>query len=901
MQGWMRAAGLWLVCVSVAWAQETLPRSAPNLSLVSGGQVLQLVRQADGGVIVAGSFSRFNGVPRQGLARLRPDGTLDLAFDARVGGSVDHVALAPDGGIVIAGQFGSAGGRPRLRVARLLPDGSVDANWNPALPDPSRLEALAVGDDGAVYAGGVVVVGGTTQRLVRLLPGSGAIDTAWLAALPAPNDFVFDLAIDGDALYLGGRFTQMGASPRARLAKVSAATAALDAQWVPAASDQVHDLDLDAAGRVYVVGYFGRLAGVDRDGAARVDAQGNLDLAWHPGSDGFFSHVGVLDDGSVLLGGRFRNAGGSPRHNAVRVSATDGAALPNVDVAFTEFTGVLASAQLGQARTLLVGGNFTDAGPAQHLGLVEFDANGATGLRLDAGSEAVVDALASQPDGALIVGGRFLSVDGHAQRYLLRVLPDGRFDEAWRPRLDGGVDAIAVDARGDVYLGGGVVQVDGIDTPRLAKLDGASGQRLPWAPAPNGNVWALRLDADGNLYAAGDFTTMGGVPRGRGARFTPALELTAWDPDFPVLVRDIAVGDRHVHLGGDGALSRHAVDSGARDAAWNPAPDAAVQALEVDAAGRVYVAGLFAQIGGAPRRGFARLDAATGAADPAWAPASTQYAIGYALATDAQGALYAGGGFSEMGGQVRYNVAKLAMETGAVVENWRPSTDSALLALHAMPNGDVAIGGFFRTASGQPRDALAVIPAAPRERSAQQIEFTTPAPGPYVFGGDAGAVSAQADSGLAVRYGSLTPTLCSIDADDGDIAILGAGTCLASADQDGDDTWLPAPQATQAITIDKAAQAPLSVAATPTNPETGELVSLSTTGGSGIGATSYAVTAGAAHCEIIPPATLRALAAGSCAVTATRAGDHDHLPAAASAQILVRAPRPGRVFGDGFE
>jgi hypothetical protein len=64
MHGWIQALCLSLALAGAVPAQDTLPRSVPNLELVSGGQVQQMVRQADGGVIVAGTFSSFNGVPR---------------------------------------------------------------------------------------------------------------------------------------------------------------------------------------------------------------------------------------------------------------------------------------------------------------------------------------------------------------------------------------------------------------------------------------------------------------------------------------------------------------------------------------------------------------------------------------------------------------------------------------------------------------------------------------------------------------------------------------------------------------------------------------------------------------------------------------------------------------------
>jgi hypothetical protein len=82
-----------------------------------------------------------------------------------------------------------------------------------------------------------------------------------------------------------------------------------------------------------------------------------------------------------------------------------------------------------------------------------------------------VAALAPQPDGKLVVGGGFTSVNGAARRAIVRLNPDGRADPTFNP-----------------------------------------------GAGPDGVVYALALQPDGNVILAGDFNNVGGTPRDRLAR-----------------------------------------------------------------------------------------------------------------------------------------------------------------------------------------------------------------------------------------------------------------------------------------------------------------------------------------------------------------------------------------------
>jgi uncharacterized delta-60 repeat protein len=97
--------------------------------------VAVLALQPDGKILLAGAFTTFNWENRSRLARLNPDGSLDSSFDPGAGPekSVSALALQPDGRMVVGGQFFTFNGLPRNYVARLQTDGSLDMAFNPNL------------------------------------------------------------------------------------------------------------------------------------------------------------------------------------------------------------------------------------------------------------------------------------------------------------------------------------------------------------------------------------------------------------------------------------------------------------------------------------------------------------------------------------------------------------------------------------------------------------------------------------------------------------------------------------------------------------------------------------------------------------------------------------------------
>jgi len=102
--------------------------------------------QPDGKVLIAGGFSSVDNISRHGVARLNPDGSLDSTFNPGFGadGPVTTLDLQSNGKVVIGGSFGLVNNVPRNNVARLNPDGSVDASFNPGSGPDGTVWSVAV-------------------------------------------------------------------------------------------------------------------------------------------------------------------------------------------------------------------------------------------------------------------------------------------------------------------------------------------------------------------------------------------------------------------------------------------------------------------------------------------------------------------------------------------------------------------------------------------------------------------------------------------------------------------------------------------------------------------------------------------------------------------------------------
>ena len=174
-----------LVTAIQARAQNAVDGFDPNVTGPNNyAPVTVMVVQPDGKILIGGTFSSVLGVPRNHIARLNPDGTLDTAFDPNVSGdpnlytTVYAIAVQADGKILVGGRFTSIGGQTRNGFARLEAATGLADSFDPAATGDS-VSSIALQADGKILVGGSFTnIGGQArQSMARLDAATGLADS----------------------------------------------------------------------------------------------------------------------------------------------------------------------------------------------------------------------------------------------------------------------------------------------------------------------------------------------------------------------------------------------------------------------------------------------------------------------------------------------------------------------------------------------------------------------------------------------------------------------------------------------------------------------------------------------------------------------------------------------------
>jgi uncharacterized delta-60 repeat protein len=238
----------------------------PTFQIQNSVPIYPLAPQADGKVLIGGSFTALDGVPRTMLARYLPDSGLDGTFAPAVSDPVLSIAVQPDGQILVGGMFTTLGGQARNRIGRLSALGTLDMTFNPNAN--GTVQCLLVQPDGKILVGGsFITLGGLTRnRLGRLHP-DGSPDGSFN---PNANGNVHTMALQADGkILVGGEFTMLGGQTRNRLARLNP-DGSLDTNFTAGANSVVYSLALQEDGAVLVGGNFTVLDGQSRVRAGRV-------------------------------------------------------------------------------------------------------------------------------------------------------------------------------------------------------------------------------------------------------------------------------------------------------------------------------------------------------------------------------------------------------------------------------------------------------------------------------------------------------------------------------------------------------------------------------------------------------------------------------------------------------
>jgi uncharacterized delta-60 repeat protein len=337
--------------------------------------VTSIAVQTNGQILVGGLFTSFNTQSRNRIARLNSDGSLDASFTPLQGPDAAVWSVEPDAGgkVLVGGSFTSVNSLARNYFARLRADGSLDVSLTNIFFNAAVTSIKRLADGSYLVVGPFTSVNGTVRLNVARLFSNGALDASFNPASKVALNTgpVRDAQIlaDGKVLLAGG-FTTVDGTNRAYIARVDvngSLDLTFDAGLIGGASvmTTVEKVLLQPDSKVIILGDFFSVDGYSRRNIARLDANGAIDATYvlPEGLSYYIRSALFQPDGKTVVVGSFSYLLGSTwRAHFARVNTNgslDGAYYPQLSGSAPSSSGSLYSLSIQPDGKLLIGGAFT--------------------------------------------------------------------------------------------------------------------------------------------------------------------------------------------------------------------------------------------------------------------------------------------------------------------------------------------------------------------------------------------------------------------------------------------------------------------------------------------------------------------------------------------------------------
>ncbi|MCH8529388.1 MAG: delta-60 repeat domain-containing protein [Saccharospirillum sp.] len=631
--------------------------------------VYDAVPDDEGGWIIGGDFTSIDGEPRQFLARIRADGTLDPDWDVSFEGSwIWRMARVGDR-VFVVGNFSEVNGEPRSNIAAfsISGGGELDVFEAPIFDD--FVDSLIVTED-TVYVGGRFsdVGGAPRNRLAALDSTTGALDATWVPSASGGN--ILDMAFSNGHVYLGGAFDEINGVPR-RLGRVDTDTGALDVDFNPELDNSVNRL-LVANDTLFVGGYFTASGLRSRTYLAAFSLLDHTLLDWNPLLDGSVWAL-AYDNDRLYVGGGFLSAEGEPRRHAAAFDMADDGQLLGWAPESKEWLYGLAP----QGSSIYLAGGSPGSVTRERLAAIDLT----TGMLTDWSPSASGTVRVLKVHGSNVyVGGNFTELNGTDRVGIGRLhLENGALGD-WHVNADSSIRAMHI--RGStLYVGGAFTEIAGTSQSRTAAFNLNTGTLIAgFEPDIDNTVYAI-TSTDDWLYIGGNFSNVGGesLQSLAAISFNTGVPDEHWDAGIASgIVHHLGSTSERLYAGGSFSPYRLigydlTVAGRPRSDTWQPTVTASIIGTPlvydiVEWGDRVFVAGRFSELNmGEEVESLMALDRTDGSLLTDWAGSVGRDRTHTLLADPLRNRLYVGGSFRELSGSYRRNLGSIDPESGEVL------------------------------------------------------------------------------------------------------------------------------------------------------------------------------------------------------------------------------------------
>ncbi len=289
------------------------------------GSIQGIAEQTDDKIIIVGGFTNYTGTARNFIARLNSNGSIDATFNPGTGtnGALYYAAIQDDGKIIIGGDFSNYNGSPRNNIARININGSIDTSFNPGTGSNGPIFSLTIQSDGKILITGMFTsYNNTSRNYFTRINADGSLDAAFDTGTGLNSNICCPAVQDDGKIIIGGGFTNYNGTSINCIARLNA-NGSIDSSFNPGtgANDYISGLGILSSGKIIIVGGFTSYNGSAKNNIAGLNSDGSLDTSFNPGAGANNSiyRCAVQSDGKIIIGGFFSLYNGIARNGIARI------------------------------------------------------------------------------------------------------------------------------------------------------------------------------------------------------------------------------------------------------------------------------------------------------------------------------------------------------------------------------------------------------------------------------------------------------------------------------------------------------------------------------------------------------------------------------------------------------
>lgn len=455
---------------------------------------MDIAIQGDGKILVGGWFVSFDEEAQRFLARFNTDGTLDTTLD-------------------IANKFAYAGyAGPRINGVAVSGTDIFVAHSLYYYEDTKLYGISKLNSTGALQSGFNVPA---TSNIDLLCDGSGPLGMGM--AFQPVNKLIYVCESNRyDGLKYIRRFNMDGTEDETfHLAQVSG---------------MIRVVAVQSTGKIIIGGDFYNIDGIDSNYLARLNSDGTLDASFNMGNgpNGSVYAIEIGDDDKIWIGGNFSSFDSNSTNYVAQLNA-DGSF--DVGTSESDLNNTVFCIKKDGSGNVYVGGRFTNQIMRLNSSGVKDGAFVSGGFTNGIGNNPRVSSIQLDSNGKVVIGHWFTYYNGiECSPGIVRLNTDGTIDDTFATEgtglydtnTRGLVQTVAIQGNGKILVGGWFDTYNGEPQKKLIRFnangtkdtsfDVGDGFNVSYDSYNGTRIQSIIIDGLGGIYCAGNAYTYQNIP-----------------------------------------------------------------------------------------------------------------------------------------------------------------------------------------------------------------------------------------------------------------------------------------------------------------------------------------------------------------------------------------------------